>query len=70
MTGGTKSTIDMALSTAMCGSFAIPEVGVLVAAGIAGGQFMFDVFYPAENSADPADLPASRADIDLSLIHI
>ena len=66
MTGNTKSTIDMALGTATCASFAVPEVGALVGGGLAVGQFVFDIFYPVDFSGSPVDLPASRSDIDRS----
>jgi hypothetical protein len=66
MTSKTKSTIDMALGTATCCSFAVPEVGALIGGGIASGQFVFDLFFPSDSSYDPADMGASRSDIDQS----
>jgi hypothetical protein len=63
MTSDKKSTIDMALGTATCASFAIPEVGAVLGGIIAGGQFVFDIYYPAD-AVDPASLTASKGDID------
>lgn len=54
----------MALGTATCASFAVPEGGALIGGSIAAGQFVFDIFYPSDDRVNPADLPASRADID------
>ena len=48
----------------MCASFAIPGLGAEAGAAIAGGQFLFDVFYPRDASCNPADLPSSRGDIE------
>ena len=67
-----KSTVDMALSTATCGAFAIPTVGPVVAAGIAGGQFAFNVMFgilmPPEFVAYA--LPITKADVDIAVAQV
>ncbi len=62
------STIDMALSTAICASFAIPQAGALVGGSIAGGQFAFNILFPPELVAYA--LPISKNDIDTAVVDL
>src|SRR5271165_41636 len=57
-----KSVISQVLSTATLASFAIPEVGVVVAAGTGVGQLLFDIFCP-DAATDPSVGPATKTDL-------
>jgi len=54
-----KSIIDQVLNTAILASFAIPEVGVVTAAGIGTVELFFNLFYP--DADDPSATLATQA---------
>lgn len=64
---GTKTIVDMALGAATTVSFAFGPVGVGIAAAIAVGKFLFDLFYQTSGLTDPMQQAPDKADLQNGL---
>lgn len=64
---GTKSLVDMALGAATTVGFAFGLVGVGIAAAIAVGKCLFDLFYPTSGLTDPMAQAPDKADLQNGL---
>lgn len=58
-----KSLVDMAGNTAIMAAFVIPGSGPAMAAGIAAGVMVFDIFFDLPDRTDPQTMTPSRADL-------
>ena len=63
----TKSLVDMALGAATTVAFVFGPVGVGIAAAIAVGKFLFDVFYETAGVTDPMAQAPDKADLQNGL---
>ena len=64
---GTKSIVDMALGASTTVAFAFGPVGVGIAAAIAVGKFLFDLFYDSGGLTDPMAQAPDKADLQNGL---
>ena len=63
----TKTVVDMALSAATTVAFVFGPVGVGIAAAIAVGKFLFDMFYQTTGVSDPMAQAPDKADLQNGL---
>ncbi len=59
-----KTLADMGFNVATMTAFAIPVTGPEIAAGIAAGQMVFDIFFQVPNRIDPASIAPTHADLE------
>lgn len=62
-----KSIVDMALGAATTVAFVFGPVGVGIAAAIAVGKFLFDIFYQTTGLTDPMQQAPDKADLQNGL---
>lgn len=58
-----KSLVDMGANTAIMAAFTIPGSGPAIAAGIAAGVFLFDLFFELPDRTDPGTMTPTRTDL-------
>ena len=64
MANDPKSLADMGFNVAIMASFAIPEGGPVIAAGLSAGQALFDIFFQLPDRRDPGTFVVTRNDLE------
>ena len=58
-----KTLIDMGFNVATMTAFAVPVGGPAIAAGLAGGQMLFDIFFQIPDRTDPGTIAPNKTDL-------